>query len=73
MDWSHREAVAEAYRDVRPLMDRHKLKWFISTLGNLCATCHCSPTTTRTWDEMGAHLTEVERGVRGPKRPPKKA
>jgi hypothetical protein len=66
-DWSMREAVEEAYRDIRPLMDRHKIRWFISALGSLSATCRCSPTTTRTWDDMGQHLLSVERGVRGPK------
>jgi hypothetical protein len=66
------EAVEEAWRDLRPLMKRHSVRWFLALpTGTLSATCGCSPDKPRNWDAMATHLIDTVAAVRGPLRPPK--
>ena len=69
-DWKFDEALAEAYRDVRPLMQRHRIKWFLDASGILAATCACG-SQTYNWDAIATHLVNTVLAVRGPTRPPK--
>ena len=69
-DWKFDEALAEAYRDVRPLMRRHSVAWFIDAHGHIAAKCGCGDQTYN-WDAMATHLVDTVQAVRGPIRPPK--